>query len=1052
MGQHHYDLDIVIGCLGLPMNGETIPSGQPLGGSETCAIQQAEALARQGHRPVIFCNTDRQSETNGVVYLPMGWAGNGPQQFPKGYFDYVRGNPFDVLVAMRVPSMLQFETQAKVNLLWQHDLATKTGPSQFGPLIWNIDKIMVISQFMKQQYQGVHGGLDELYHVTRNGIDLSLIDAVPEQPRDRFKLMFTARPERGLDILLRAIWPEVIKREPRARLYISRYNDPASLPLYEQLAQLAAQYGETVVNLGHLGKQELYKHYKQARAFLYSSVFEEVSCLTVQEFGACGGVFIGPWKAALPETCAGNHILIRDEGTIGRGNQPVDPGFRAPTQEFIRSFIEQTVGIMHDDQRWEQLSRGARQRAEQWTWDPVATEWVDLIHQLIEKKSGNHRRLFKHFLAKSDVVAAKKYAETINDDTLQKSVERYVDRFVPFMKETEPEKRKAAIAAFYEARSGGAAADYRTAFWADQEQRCHMLLGWLNAHKDEIKSLLDFGCAHGGYVRAISNTLPALSVLGADVSPTLIRCANELLTARLPDGQPAFQRPEHVQFFVADEDSDINGLQDFPGACWVGEKEIVGEAAKDLAVAPAQFDCVVCMDTLEHLPHLEEVVAKLERHCKPGGWMVFTVPYGNRERDEFVNKGVPPVHVRSFDQHDIMELFGHRQDFTVTAFSDLTELELDRSFAGWFMVSYRRDDQAVGEINWKRKFFLQAPRETLSVCLITHNNEDVLHRCLRSVMKVADQVIVADNGPSSDRTVEVAGEYTPEVIAATSPFWCRAHMMQHGPREIQPGVCEMAGFETPRNESIAQAWGDWILWIDSDEQLLETRALWKYLRANVLIGYAVPQHHISIEPAGVLKRDLPVRIFRNNVGMRCIGLVHEHFELGLNKGVGSECIMLPDVHIHHDGYLTEPIRRGRFWRNYRLLQCDRAKYPDRMLGIFLYDLRDNVHMAKYALESNGGVITPEVQQYLGGVITAFRTHFLRSCVPVLLEDALAYYSEALNILGQGREVLVSMDVRPVGAQQNPGVRFRCADEAEAEIIVGNMLKTKFAPLEGPYVQ
>ena len=261
------------------MAGDSISSGRALGGSETACLQLAQTLARKGHRPMVFCNTDAPHGRDGVAYLPIGWVRQPDGgMFPKGFLDYARSTPHDLMVVMRMPGVMSWEFKSKVNLLWQHDLATRTGPSNFHPTCWNIDKILAISEFMKRQYQSVHGGPDDLYHVTRNGIDLELIDSVPPQERDHYKIMFTSRPERGLDIMLREVLPRILAREPKAQLYISRYDDVATLPLYEECARMAARFGDRVVNLGNLGKTELYKHYKQARVFAYSSVFEEVSC------------------------------------------------------------------------------------------------------------------------------------------------------------------------------------------------------------------------------------------------------------------------------------------------------------------------------------------------------------------------------------------------------------------------------------------------------------------------------------------------------------------------------------------------------------------------------------------------------------------------------------------------------------------------------------------------------------------------------------------------------------------------------------------------------
>ena len=1034
-----YPLDITIFCSGLPMAADTIESGKALGGSETCAAQIAQTFARKGHRPIMFCNTESPHGKDGVTYMPIGWVQqpNGGA-FPKGFLDYARSTPHDLMVVMRMPGVMSWEFKSKVNFLWQHDLATKTGPSNFHPTCWNIDRALVISEFMKQQYKQVHGGPDDFFHVTRNGIDLNLIDSVPEQERDRYKIMFTARPERGLDIMLREVFPRILAKEPKAQLYISRYDDVATLPLYEECSRMAARFGDRVVNLGNLGKQELYKHYRQARVFAYSSVFEEVSCLTAVEVAACGGVFVGPWKGALPETVGEAGVLIRDDGSVGRTGDPLDEGFGPVSPKFCDRMADEVLDIIRDDERWERLSKAGRKRAEGRTWDAVADDWIALTHNLIEQRSSDPKRLLKHLLVNSDVVGAQKYAAARKEDKLDKSVQKYIDRFVPFMNAPEAE-RKAEMAKFYEERSGGDGANWQTAFWADREPRTQILTNWIAQHQEEVKSVLDFGCAHGGYARALTNTLPSLRVLGVDVAPSLIRCANELKNGKMPDGSPACLHPENLEFLLGDEDAIIVNDRD-------------SNIPSGAAIAPDEkkFDLVVCMETIEHLPNAEEVVKKLERHCKPGGWMCLTVPHGHRERDEFLTKGVLPVHVRAFDRHDLQDLFGHRDGFQVVAFSDFLELAFDKTFAGWFMVFYKNDGKEIGQIDWERKFFLQGPRETVSVCMITNNAEGTLHRTLKSVQKLADQIIVVDNGPSIDSTKAIAKAYTDDVRDGTSPFWCYVHKGRHHPMEIVPGTCDMAGFETPRNESVQGAWGDWIFWIDADEQLLNWQQVQQYLRPNSYLGYAVNQHHLSVDPPGSLRKDIPVRLYRNHRGMKFFGKVHEHSELGINMGVGNHVISLP-IDIHHDGYLTEPIRRGRFHRNLRLLECDRIKYSDRLLGIYLYDVRDNIHMARYEMEQSGGKLTQNAVEYCHRAIAAFRQNFLGKDI-ILAQDGLGYYSDALAMLGFGIEIAIDVDVRAQGAHLNGGAhRFRVANKEEAKLVVDQIMRQKFAPFEGRYL-
>jgi glycosyltransferase involved in cell wall biosynthesis len=85
-------------------------------------------------------------------------------------------------------------------------------------------------------------------------------------------------------------------------------------------------------------------------------------------------------------------------------------------------------------------------------------------------------------------------------------------------------------------------------------------------------------------------------------------------------------------------------------------------------------------------------------------------------------------------------------------------------------------------------------RQTLSVAIITLNEEDNLARTLSSV-QFADEIIVIDSG-STDRTVEIARDFDAKVF--------------HEPWK---------GFARQKNSAIEKCTGNWILSLDADEEL-----------------------------------------------------------------------------------------------------------------------------------------------------------------------------------------------------------------------------------------
>jgi len=339
-------------------------------------------------------------------------------------------------------------------------------------------------------------------------------------------------------------------------------------------------------------------------------------------------------------------------------------------------------------------------------------------------------------------------------------------------------------------------------------------------------------------------------------------------------------------------------------------------------------------------------------------------------------------------------------------------------------------------------------RQSLSVCMITRNAEELILRTLKSVKGLAQEIIVADQS-STDRTVEFVREFGARVIEHThNPFYCLTCNSQEEGQHFLDYDHEPYGFEGPRNDSIREAEGDFILWIDSDEELLRPHNLEKYLRRNCFKGYAIRQHHFSAVPPNAFKVDLPVRVFRNRIGATFVGKVHEHPETKMNESI-MPCIVLSDVDIAHDGYFVEEGRRKKFQRNIGLMKADRRCYPERLLGKFLW-LRDLIHLTRYELESTGGRLTPNSVSWLEEAVVLYEKEFLGG-EGLYAQDGMDYYSEALRILNRGFEAVWAMGASPQGA--NPPEPSRCrfsSVEAWLKALEGHA-RARVAPFTGKYV-
>jgi len=134
--------------------------------------------------------------------------------------------------------------------------------------------------------------------------------------------------------------------------------------------------------------------------------------------------------------------------------------------------------------------------------------------------------------------------------------------------------------------------DYEAARWGEDSLRAgersiagfrlEQALAGLPVHG----RLLELGCGAGRYLRALRERRPALALVGADVSRSAL--------ARLAERSPAIET-----------------------------RAIERDA---LPAADAEFDAVLAIDVLEHVPDPDRTLAEIRRALRPGGFFHLHVP------------------------------------------------------------------------------------------------------------------------------------------------------------------------------------------------------------------------------------------------------------------------------------------------------------------------------------------------------------------------------------------------------------------------------------------
>lgn len=958
---------------GMQHDGNTLKT-KSLGGSETAAIQLAEALSKipdkfgNKNRVTVFSPTPEPVLVNDVNYIPIQAA----QQ-------YIDSADIDVLIVSRWQEPLMRPTNAKVVLYWCHDLALKRFVANVRGIMYQIDHILLMSQFQKKQYMDVYGLPDEMLEVIRNGIDLNLFPAPNSKKREMGQMVYCARPERGLENLVKpgGIMEQLLAENVPVTLSVAHYDNTTkeAEPYYNYLWGRCNELPNVRI-LGSLTKRQLYDLYSRSWLYLYPTDFEEISCISAMEAMACGLPFLTTPTAALVET------LDKDAAVFIDGP--------AASEESQKRFVEEIKILASSPNVMSEMSLAGYKAASLLGWGPVAEQIVEVADRVMRQKSSNPARLYKHFLRMSDIEMCKAMGDVENAE----SEVRYVRENFSFTESPTAyrEHYEKVDGPIDEINKGASVGHYDG---SENEPRWLVLKKFVQENAAKFKTVLDYGCWIGHQTIRIANELPNATVVGVDVNARNIELAKEC------KGKHSHRK--NVDFTVYDEMTD-SGPQPATGF----------------------YDLVVCNEVLEHVVDPYALIEKLERFCKPGGTIFITTPYGPWEYESF--KTFPyRCHIRHYEMNDLLDVFGEKENLQAY-YRGVGMSSQGLPLGHQYIVYTNNPDRPTGKVNLIRKMAYQAPRETLSVCLIAYNAEDMLHRCLKSVSNIADEIIIAIDPKTTDSTREIAASYGAKIIDGVDPI--------------------KEGFETARNNSIAGAKGDWILWIDSDEELLQSENVYKYLRQNHFNGYAVQQHHMSVDPPTALKPDLPIRLFRNGKDIKFFGHVHEHPEIEMNKGIGQG-IVLVDTWIAHDGYLTEKIRRSRFLRNIDLVVIDRKKYPERNLGHFLW-LRDLIHLTRYRREQlNGQGPDQQCIQWAHEAKVLFEEKFLNEPTSPMLLEAIAYYSEANQLLNLG--IPIHVEIKLDGGRDARVFDARFPDSDTAGKFISNLSKAMIAETEGRYI-
>ncbi len=213
----------------------------------------------------------------------------------------------------------------------------------------------------------------------------------------------------------------------------------------------------------------------------------------------------------------------------------------------------------------------------------------------------------------------------------------------------------------------------------------------------------------------------------------------------------------------------------------------------------------------------------------------------------------------------------------------------------------------------------------LSVTIIAGAEEANIRDCLESI-RGADEIVVVNNF-TSDRTVEIAREFTPKVLQR-----------------------KWEGYASQKRFALEQATHEWVLSLDADERVspeLKDEILRTIVSGTAYNGFRIPRRSFFlnrwIKSCGWYP-GYQLRLFRRSATTMIDRLVHEGFEVD-----GSIGTLTGDIIHYTHPTVAETIRKVN---EYSTLQA-MEKYKKRKVTVFGLIFRPFIAFLQMAIGKGG---------------------------------------------------------------------------------------------------
>jgi glycosyltransferase involved in cell wall biosynthesis len=292
---------------------DALESG-PLGGSESSLLLVARQLAREGTKVYVVCEGALPGlDAAGIEWLPLDALRE--RRLP----------PLEVLVSLNrlLPEEAIPRAPGRARYLhWhQNDVRSPYGKHFAEPaFVGHVDGFVFVSHTQAEAFRRGCALEAARVHVVPNPVaaPFSAPGAAAAWPgtRDLHRLVYASAPNRGLEVLIKLVWPRLRAARPALRLDVfsgftigggwgyAGADGRSNTAFFEELLASCARTPGVELHRG-VRKAELAAALRQAAMLCYPCIYRETCCIVALEAMAAGCRVSTSDCGALSETTAG---------------------------------------------------------------------------------------------------------------------------------------------------------------------------------------------------------------------------------------------------------------------------------------------------------------------------------------------------------------------------------------------------------------------------------------------------------------------------------------------------------------------------------------------------------------------------------------------------------------------------------------------------------------------------------------------------------------------------------------------------------------------------